>query len=200
MCIGDSITQGGGVKDEYTYRLPLYSLLRKSGITVDYIGARTTGLRPDFVWPSGFDTDHESQYGATTEYIDEMIKKDLTVITSVPDIALIDVGSNDEGKKPDRYVIPFLVDIIMKLRSINPSVKILVAQIPGIRTNLKLHLDVFLMSKRYSSPSSPIITVPLYWGWNKERFTFDGSHPNPAGQDYIAQKFYKKILHIIQFH
>ncbi len=197
MCIGDSITQGGRIKDEYSYRLPLYRMLQKSGITVDFVGARSAGLDGGFAWPPGFDMDHESQYGGTTEYVDRMVEADLGSISAVPDIAIIDLGANDQGKDPGTYVVPYLVDIITHLRSKNPSIQILISQIPGIRINKLMHLEVFIMAKKYSRRESPILTVPLYWGWNTDTYTFDGSHPNLAGQEFMARKFFKAIMSLL---
>lgn len=63
-CIGDSITQGGNIKGEYTYRYPLSKLLKSKNINVDFIGNRTHGLKNNFIWPKDFlYRDHEGYYG-----------------------------------------------------------------------------------------------------------------------------------------
>ena len=41
--IGDSITQGGQIESEYTYRLPLREQLSQDGVQADYIGTRSAG-------------------------------------------------------------------------------------------------------------------------------------------------------------
>ncbi|MGC9452659.1 MAG: SGNH/GDSL hydrolase family protein [Oceanipulchritudo sp.] len=102
VAIGDSITHGGSYNypDEWTYRLPLQRILLENGISFDFIGTRTTGLNPDYLWPDPvagipFDPDHEAKYGAKTAVARDYLKTDLPQIEP-PDVALIHLGTNDQ--------------------------------------------------------------------------------------------------------
>lgn len=69
IAIGDSITQGGrNDREEYTYRYPLFCMLKSAGVAVDFIGAHSEGVAKDATWPdcegTPFDRDHEGFYGA----------------------------------------------------------------------------------------------------------------------------------------
>lgn len=198
LCIGDSITQGGGnYKEEYTFRLPLYRLLINNGLNVDFIGTRKNGLNPSFEWPNDFDPDHEGYYGATTNAVRDALKINLSNLP-VPDIAIIDLGSNDENKNSDLTVIPALEDIIHQLRTRNPEIKIILIQIPGMYSNFRMHFFVWRMKNSLSQDKSPIITIPLYLTWNTHNDTFDGEHPNIQGQNKIADSIYSELKPLLK--
>jgi lysophospholipase L1-like esterase len=194
ICIGDSITQGGNLnrEDEYTYRLPLYRLIKKRGFNVDFIGVRKHGVDETFRWPSDFDADHEGFYGATTDEVRHALKIDLLELPP-PDIALIHLGSNDVGNDVETAVINPLTDIIFQLRVRNPKVNIIIMQIPGMFTNLYMHFQIWRMVRELNQSISPISTIPLYWGWDTDNDTFDGAHPNIRGQEKIAVAIFSKL-------
>ena len=192
ICIGDSITQGGNIQGEYTYRLPLYRLLKQKGITAAFIGTHNDGLDKNFRWPSDFDSHHEGFYGATTDFVRYALKADLPKLPA-PDIALIDLGSNDHGKDVETAVIRPLTDIISQLRAKNPEVKIFIVQIPGVFQNLGMHFRTWRMAHEFSQPKSPITTIPLYLSWNTREDTFDGEHPNIVGQNKMAIAIFSKL-------
>jgi lysophospholipase L1-like esterase len=197
ICIGDSITQGGNNKDEYTYRLPLYRLLKQKGVNAIFVGAHTEGLNAAFHWPGDFDAHHESFYGATTDFVRQALIADLPKLPAA-DIAIIDLGSNDHGKDIEKEVINPLTDIISQLRAQNPQVKILIIQIPGIYQNLGMHVSTWRMARRLSQPRSPIRTVPLYLAWNTKDDTIDGEHPNIKGQNKMAAAIYSELEPLLQ--
>jgi acyl-CoA thioesterase I len=192
ICIGDSITQGGNINDEYTYRLPLFRLLKKKGSYVKFIGTRMNGLNETFRWPGDFDSHHEGFYGAPTDFVRQALTTDLPRLPA-PDIAIIDLGSNDQGKDVETAVIKPLTDIISQLRAQNPQVKIILVQIPGIFQNFSMHFLTWRMAHKLSQPSSPITTIPLYFGWNTKSDTFDGAHPNIKGQNKMATAIFSEL-------
>ncbi|MGZ8271661.1 MAG: SGNH/GDSL hydrolase family protein [Methylophilus sp.] len=195
--IGDSITQGGLIgREEYTYRLPLYRSLKKHHIPADFIGTRRTGVSSEFKWPVDFDLDHEGFYGATTAEVSKQLKNDIEKLTA-PDIAIIDLGSNDEHSDITKNVIVPLTEIIRELRLKNPNIKIILVQIPGFWENLILHYKIWLLSFKLSTTNSPIVTVPIYLVWHNQKDTFDGDHPNISGQNKMAQLLYPKLISLL---
>ena len=198
ICIGDSITQGGNANDEeFTYRLPLYRLLKQKGFNVDFIGTRNHGLNGAFHWPSDFDPDHEGFYGASTDEVRRSLKADLPKLPA-PDIAIIDLGSNDQGEDVEKAVINPRTDIIFLLRARNPQVKILIIQIPGMFKNFGMHFWTWRMAQELSQQESPIITIPMYLGWDTKDDTFEGVHPNIKGQYKMAAAIFSELEPLIQ--
>jgi lysophospholipase L1-like esterase len=197
ICIGDSITQGGGLgRPEYTYRYPLYKLLKKSGLSFDFIGTRQQGLDSNFKWPKDFDFDHEGYYGAKTVAVRDALKQNLLKLPP-PDVALINLGENDWRDSTKKTVIEPLTEIVTMLRQRNPVVKVIIMQIPGTRTRLKLHFLIWHMARSLSTTVSEVTTVPLYWDWRPAKDTFDGDHPNASGQNKIAKKLYAELVRIL---
>jgi lysophospholipase L1-like esterase len=198
ICIGDSITQGGTVgRPEYTYRLPLQKILSSNGYKTDFIGTRRTGLNEKFNWPKEFDPDHEGFYGKKTAFISNAVLGDIEKIDA-PDIAIIDVGTND---RDSIYVYPIIEPtkkIIDKLRARNPSVKIILIQIPGRYKYLFTHIWNFYLANFLSSNKSRVQTVNLYLEWDEKKHTFDGAHPNPKGQELMAELIYAELKPIIE--
>jgi len=197
ICIGDSITQGGRAgRPEYTYRYPLYRLLKKSGLSFDFIGTRQRGLNADFKWPTDFDPDHEGFYGAKTATVRDTLKQDLPKLPP-PDVALINLGSNDWRGSTRKGVIEPMTDIVRLLRQRNPSVKVIVMQLPGVRKRLRIHFLIWRMAHNLSTEQSEVTTAPLYWNWNAATDTFDGGHPNISGQNKMAKVLYSELVQML---
>jgi lysophospholipase L1-like esterase len=176
ICIGDSITQGGARPQDYSYRLPLQTLLK-----ADFIGTQHTGLDPSVRWPDGFDPDHEGYYGATTAQVRQRLQQSLPKLPP-PDIALVYLGTND---RLGETVGP-LEDIIGQLRAKNPKVRVYVGllAIDGWR-GLITRMLVRRMTARLH-----VVAVPPAFG---KADTFDGVHPNPCGQAKMARAWYAAI-------
>ena len=176
ICIGDSITQGGAREGDYSYRLPLQARLK-----ADYIGTQHTGLDPEVNWPPGFDPDHEGYYGATTAQVRDRLMESLPALPP-PDIALIYLGTNDEL---GQTVHP-LESIVDQLRERNRAVEVYVGLVAG--RGWKAALSRFLvrrMSKRLG-------VVPVTHAFGKAD-TYDGIHPNAAGQAKMAAAWHAAI-------
>lgn len=209
LCIGDSITQGGRAdRDEFTYRWPLFGMLKDAGVNFDFIGSRQNGLEEGAKWPDGkgtpFDPDHEGYYGAKTAFVRDKIREVLPGLPP-PDIALIHLGSNDQNAKDHTAeVVKPLADIIGPLRAKNPKVVILVGHLNlNDGAALKIRPLVEQMEAKLKTKESPVITVHHYKGWIEKpeaanADTFDWVHPNPKGQRKMAQAWFdamKPFLH-----
>ena len=192
ICIGDSITQGGKINGDYTNRVPLYARLKQKGLKVDFIGTQTMGVKDSFQWPNGFDRQHEGFYGASTNEVKNELKVDLPKLQA-PDIAIIDLGTNDRGKDVGKSIIRPLSNIIAQLRARNVNVKIFIVQIPGFFENLSMHYLIWQMSDDLNQSISTITNIPLYFGWDTKVDTFDGVHPNIHGQNKMAKAIFLKL-------
>ena len=203
LCVGDSITQGGKRdRQEYTYRLPLQKKLHDAGIAYDFIGTQNKGLHEDAVWPEvapgvPFDPDHNGYYGNTTA---DAVCKTMAAWKDdmpAPDIVLIHLGTNDQKKLPHTETVQKpLREFIAFLRTKNPSVVVLLGHLNfnGSEGATDIRKYVQALADELNTPESPVRTVAHYEGWHEkpgdaDSDTFDWAHPNPKGQEKMADKW-----------
>ncbi len=194
MPIGDSITQGGRKPGEYSYRLPLFKMLKQSGFKVDFIGSQHELDDEHFQWPAHFDNDHEGYYGETTWSVHDTFIENTKALPA-PDIALIQLGNNDlrRWNQFGAVLLP-LHDIIRQLRKKNPKVTILLSELNHNWLSSKyLRLHLKLLALYENSSKSRIIMVPHYKNWDTKKDTFDSIHPNQTGQQKMANVWFKYI-------
>ena len=203
--LGDSITQGGrNDRAEYTYRYPLFHMLKDAGYAIDFVGSLRTGLHADAVWPDKnglpFDLDHEGHYGWTTAQVLESLPGWIAAYPAPPDIALIHLGSNDEGAwSYDKAIAQPLKDIVNVLRRSNPRVIILLGHlIANGRKARAIRPFVEQVASELTTPDSPVTTVPHHVGCRDrpdypDTDTFDWAHPNPKGQQKMAEKWFASM-------
>ncbi len=203
--LGDSITQGGRRdRPEWTYRYPLFCMLTEAGLEFDFIGSMDKGLHPQVKWPDcdgePFDTDHEGHYGWKTAKVRDNLRKWMSQWSSPPHVALIHLGTNDQGAEDftDAIVEP-LREIIGMLREANPEVVVLVGHLNfkgGAAA--KIRPLVQKMVEEVTTEKSPVKAVHHYRGFTanpkrEEPDTFDWAHPNPKGQRKMAQKWFEAM-------
>jgi len=196
LTIGDSVTQGGGNPNEFTYRLPLSLMLKKAGYHVDFIGTQVSGLNPSFQWPAGFDNQHEGYYGKPANYVDEKLKVNLAKIVP-PDFAFIHLGGGGRGyRNMTKPVLKPIHSIIAQLRKKNPNVRILITEfhLHGFK-EWYLRINLILLAMYESTTESPVYSVPDHIDFT-ENDTLDGMHPNVSGQEKMAKAWFKKINQI----
>jgi lysophospholipase L1-like esterase len=198
--LGDSITQGGRAdRPEYTYRLPLYRMLKEEKVEFEFVGSMTAGLQPEAIWPSPFDPHHEGHYGWKTAQVRDHLAEWMPKWSGPPDIALIHLGTNDQGSDPQTAIVQPLTDIVGMLRKANPKVVVLVGQIDfNGGAALQIHPAVAEMAKSLNQKGSPVIAVDHYKGWvedpsKPDSDTFDWAHPNPKGQEKMAQNWLRAM-------
>lgn len=196
ICIGDSITQGGNLEGEYTYRLPLQTMLRERSVAFDFIGTRQEGLREGFCWPATggqpFDPDHEGYYGWKTAPVVEKLREHLPDLPP-PDVALVHLGTNDQQSEDFEISIGKpLAELIDLLRTRNPNVIVLLGHLnflDGPAVQIRRVVEAVANTK--DSPASPVRTVLHHIGWRADpntpwSDTFDWVHPNSSGQQKMA--------------
>jgi len=187
LAIGDSLTQGGGHPNEFTYRLPLSKMLKKAGYDVDFIGTQHSGLNPSFKWPAGFDNQHEGYYGKPANYVDEKLKVNLANMEA-PDLALIHLGGGGRGyRNMAKPVLKPMHSIIAQLRKKNPKVHILITEfhLHGFK-EWYLRMNLILLAKYENTKESPVMSVPDHVDFT-DNDTIDGMHPNLTGQEKMAK-------------
>jgi lysophospholipase L1-like esterase len=192
MPIGDSITQGNIETD--SYRRPLWRLLQQAGQNVDFVGSQrdNNGGPPP---STDFDPDHEGHWGWRTDQVLAVIAG--SAVSHQPDVALVHLGSNDIfAGQDDAGTLQELAGIVERLRAANPSVRVLLAQIipstrPGRDAQIaRLNAAIPGLAARLSTTASPVVAVDQYTGFDAARETRDGTHPNPAGEAKMADRWF----------
>ncbi len=203
--LGDSITQGGrNNRKEYTYRYPLFCMLKDAGVNFDFIGSMKTGLVKNAKWPDykgeKFDMDHEGHYGWKTGKVRDNLEKWMETYPAPPDIVLIHLGTNDQkGENYEETVVKPHREMIEMLRKKNPNVVILVGHLNfkgGAAKKMRPLMEA--MIKEMNTEQSPVIAVHHYKDFNAnpkhpETDTFDWAHPNPKGQKKMAEKYFEAM-------
>jgi hypothetical protein len=205
MPFGDSITSG------YTYRQPLWDLLKSNNISnIDFVGSLNGNSVPD--------GDHEGHACYKIVYIllppgSGTFKKcmpndnsagDFTDLEtwfsgSKPDIVLWHMGTNDAASRedPSRVMSAFSATL-SKLRQRNPKVIILVAKIlPMTVADVgPLNEAITVWAEANSTIDSKILVVDMNTGFDSA-LTYDGIHPNTAGGKWMAERWFKVLKTIL---
>jgi len=199
MPLGNSITQGYQGYD--SYRRGLWLRLKQSGIRVDFIGS----LKKNYMGMprhTDFDMDHEGHWGWRADQV--LAKMDKWAAMNVPDIVLIHLGTNDiGGGQGIKETVDEIAKIIRIIRKHNAGVKVIVAQIIPL-TNKAVNKRIRQFNKQLarlpeliSTKESSVILVDHFDGFDPQKDTYDGVHPNESGIDKMTDKWYKALIDLL---
>jgi acyl-CoA thioesterase-1 len=179
LAIGDSLTEGLGVVEEFAYPAVLQKKLSEQGYAYNVINAGVSG---------------ETSSGARSR-----LKWALTL---KPDIVILVTGANDglRGIAPD--LIKSNIDAIVELLKQNEIIVVL----GGMQMVHNLGQDyTAAFSKMYSqiAQSHDIILIPFFLagvGANRRLNQADGIHPTAEGYRVIVDNIYPNVIEAIQIH
>jgi len=188
LALGDSITARGD-----SYRSVLVPALKDRGVEHEFIGPNEDSI-----------SRHAGYGGANTKFL-LRISKD--VYGKYPaDIVMIHSGHNSFSKdEPVQGIIRDTKAIIETVRSINPKVTILLAQVisagklPKYSYIPELNLELEKLSKRLMSKESKVILVNQADGFDWKTDTIkDRVHPNASGARKMAAKWMAALLPLLE--
>ncbi len=191
MPLGDSITEG--ITGNASYRYYLWQRLQAAGHQVDFVGSMSGvyGGPPLF---SDFDQDHEGHWGWR---VDEILAHIGTWAHAVqPDVVLIHLGHNDLWDSQSiSSTIDELGQLIDALRSVNPHVQVLLAQvIPSTEAALvglsSVNAQIPALVAVKTTSSSAVLVVDQYSSFDAVVETWDGVHPNAEGEQHMADTWF----------
>ncbi|PSN62079.1 SGNH hydrolase [Corynespora cassiicola Philippines] len=195
MCFGASIVGAPGC-----WRASLWKKLQDNNIkNTDFVGSNKA---PD----CGFPYDGENEGHAGAKAADYAADGRLVgwLNAAKPDIIVMHLGTNDvlAPKTPAETIAAYDV-LINQMRASKPSMKIIVSQLIPLdpkKFNAKQVQGIVDLNKaivdwapKRSSRQSPIIVVDNFTGFNTATDTIDGEHPNDAGNQKLASKFYQPV-------
>ncbi|GAA4255348.1 cellulose binding domain-containing protein [Dactylosporangium darangshiense] len=198
MPLGDSITAGPGC-----WRAKLWHRLQTSGYTnIDFVGGVSDGggCNPGY----SYDFDHEGHGGYSATGIADNNQLPPWLAAARPDVILMHLGTNDMwgGYIPLSTKLAAFTKLIGQMRANNPAVKIIVAQIIPMSQSAcaTCPADVIALNNAIpgwaaglTTAQSPITVADLWTGFDAVADTVDGVHPNDAGFQKMADRWYPAL-------
>lgn len=201
MCLGDSITGSPGC-----WRALLWRNMQNAGFTnVDFVGT----LQPQ---GCGFtyDGENEGHGGILATNMADQNQLPPWLSQTSPDIIMMHLGTNDcWSARATSVILTAFSKLVDQMRANNPNMKILVAKIipmnptggsacaecPQRVIDLNNALPAWAAGK--TTAQSPITLVDQWTGFSTATDTYDGVHPNDAGNVKIADKWFPPLTALL---
>ncbi|CAL9380356.1 hypothetical protein SUDANB176_01048 [Streptomyces sp. enrichment culture] len=199
MPLGDSITGSPGC-----WRAVLWNRLLDAGHTdVDFVGTlREQGCA------LAHDGDNEGHGG---ELVTHVADRDLLpgrLAATRPDIVVMHFGTNDvwSNVSPDRILAAY-TKLVAQMRASNPDMRVLVARIIPMNPAtcaacaqrvVDLNARIPAWAEATSTTRSPVTVVDQWTGFDTATDTYDGVHPNAAGDGKIAARWFPALSALLE--
>nr|WP_240670335.1 SGNH/GDSL hydrolase family protein [Actinoplanes solisilvae] len=195
MALGDSITGSPGC-----WRALLWQKLPAAD--VDFVGT-LPGQGCGFP----YDGENEGHGGALVTTVADQNQLVGWLAASDPDVVLMHFGTNDVWSNlAPSTILAAYTRLVSQMRSANPAMKILVAQIIPMNASncaecgqrvVNLNAGIPGWASGLSTAASPITVVDQWTGFVPATDTYDGVHPNNAGSVKIADRWYPALSAVI---
>ncbi|GAA0462415.1 hypothetical protein Aca07nite_25330 [Actinoplanes capillaceus] len=187
MALGDSITGSPGC-----WRALLWQQLPAA--QVDFVGTL-----PGDGCGFPYDGEHEGHGGYLVTNVASQNMLPAWLSASGPDVVLMHFGTNDAWSNlSTTTILNAYTTLVGQMRAANPKMKIIVAQIiplnPSTCTDcgqrvVNLNAAIPAWAASLSTAASPVTVVDQWTGFNTATDTYDGVHPNDAGNVKIAARW-----------
>ncbi|WP_326553735.1 cellulose binding domain-containing protein [Micromonospora sp. NBC_01813] len=194
MPLGDSITGSPGC-----WRADLWNQLQNTGYqNIDFVG--TLG-------PQGcglpYDGDNEGHGGALVTTVASQNQLPTWLSATRPDVVLMHFGTNDVwSNRTTESILAAYDRLVDQMRASNPAMTVLVAQLIPMApatcgecaqrvVTLNAAIPGWAADKHTSQ--SPVIVVDQWTGFSTTTDTYDGVHPNAAGDQKISDRWYPAL-------
>ncbi|MFI2508312.1 GDSL-type esterase/lipase family protein [Streptomyces sp. NPDC018972] len=199
MPLGDSITGSPGC-----WRALLWNRLLDAGHTdIDFVGtlpAQGCGV--------AHDGDNEGHGGELVTNVADQNLLPARLAATLPDIVVMHFGTNDVWSdiSPDRILAAY-TKLVGQMRESNPDMRVLVAQIipmnPGTCAACAQRVADFnarvpAWAAATSTDRSPVTVVDQWTGFDTATDTYDGVHPNDAGNEKIAARWFPALAALLE--
>jgi hypothetical protein len=202
MPLGDSITAGPGC-----WRAMLWRQLQNAGYTnVDFVGGVSDGggCNPGY----SYDWDHEGHGGFSATGIADNNQLPPWLNAARPDIVLVHLGTNDMWGHfiPTATKLAAFTKLVGQMRTNNPNVKILVAQIIPMSQAacstcpadiVEFNAAIPGWAAGLTTAQSPIVVVDQWTGFDAVADNTDGVHPNTNGFQKMANRWYPPLAQLL---
>lgn len=203
LLTGDSITQGR--HQDFTWRYRLDRELQRQGAQVDLVGSRSApyvqaGYSSSSYADAAFDRNHFAIFGWQLRSMVGAIRAE--VAAQQPDVVVLEAGVNDLRNHPDDPNV--VADMEASLRQwianvragkaetrilLSPVLSLDTPRAPGLNPKiLSYNARMRAVASELSTIDSPITVASTNTGWKPVTMTYDGLHPTPTGETFIAQR------------
>ena len=199
MAVGDSITHGTSRGSAESYRKPFNDLMNSNSCQFEMVGSQTGNyLHNTYVSP------HEGYNGHTADQIlngfnnvagnNEGIS--VTVTRYQPQVVLLHIGSNDMRLGQDiNQTVAEIDQIISVILAADSAPAVLLANIIPWYENATVGANVVTLGDRVTAyvtqlNNPRVQLVDVRSGYQQSMMRSDLAHPNPAGEQHIAQRFF----------
>jgi hypothetical protein len=199
MPLGDSITEAE--TGHASYRYWLWHELVDGGFDVDFVGT-LYGVHGGPPLYEDFDQNHEGHWGWRADEVLQFIQQ--WAVAEQPEVVLMHLGHNDlwQGQGVDS-TIDDLAGIVGELRSVEPTITVLLAQvIPSTQHEFdeipELNAAIALLAVQLDTPSSRVIAVDHWTGFDPVADTYDGTHPNEGGERKMSARWLTALAEVVE--
>lgn len=198
MPLGDSITEAE--TGFASYRYWLWRELSDAGYEIDLVGSMSGVYNGPPLFPD-FDQDHEGHWGWRADEVLAQLAG--WAAGAQPEVVLLHLGHNDlwQGEGVSSTIAD-LSAIIGVLRSANPTIIILFAQVipstvPALSDIPTLNAEIVVLAASLSTPDSPVIVVDHWTDFDPSTETYDGVHPNAAGEQKMSSRWFSALADVL---
>ncbi|GAA4692391.1 SGNH/GDSL hydrolase family protein [Nocardioides conyzicola] len=208
LITGDSITQG--TSGDYTWRYHLWNKLVELDLPVAFVGPRSdlydfeSGEFGSATYAQAFGgQSHGAKWGSSLLLDGPEITEQ--VESSMPDVLVEVLGSNDlaclatPGETVER-----LLTYIDRARAARPGIGIVVGT---VTTRYDVQLERYTLESesteyrallsqlaaQLDTSGARIVVADISTGFDPRTMTWDGTHPNEAGERVIAQRIFEAL-------
>ncbi|MFF5572076.1 GDSL-type esterase/lipase family protein [Streptomyces luteogriseus] len=194
MPLGDSITGSPGC-----WRAVLWNRLAGSGYEdIDFVGTL-----PPQGCGQAHDGDNEGHGGELVTNVADQNLLPARLASTRPDIVVMHFGTNDvwSSVSPDRILAAY-TKLVAQMRASNPDMRILVAQLIPMNPSscaacaqrvVDFNARIPGWARATGTDRSPVTVVDQWTGFGTATDTYDGVHPNAAGDDKIAARWFPPL-------
>ena len=194
MPLGDSITEAEA--GHASYRYWLWHQLVNGGYDVDFVGSMS-GVYLGAPLYEDFDQDHEGHWGIRADDVAYQVSG--WAVIAEPVIVLVHLGTNDlyQGQSIES-TIGDLATIVGELRALNPQIAVLIAEVipsfyPALSEIPALNDEIAILATALNTPESPVIAVDQWTDFDPVTETYDGIHPNEAGEKKLSSRWFSAL-------
>jgi lysophospholipase L1-like esterase len=195
MPLGDSITGSPGC-----WRAMLWNRLQSSGHTnIDFVGT----LPPQGCGVA-HDGDNEGHGGYLATNVANQNLLTGWLSATRPDVVLMHFGTNDVWSNiAPATILSAFTTMVNQMRASNPNMKILVAKIIPMNPSscgecaqrtVNFNNAIPAWAAATTTAQSPITVVDQWTGFSTSTDTYDGVHPNAAGDQKMSDKWYTPLV------
>jgi lysophospholipase L1-like esterase len=198
MPLGDSITGSPGC-----WRALLWNRLQSTGFTnIDFVGT----LPPQGCGVA-HDGDNEGHGGFLAVNIANQNQLVGWLANTNPDVVMMHLGTNDVwNARSTTEILAAFTTLVNQMRANNPAMRVLVAQIipmnpsncaPCAQRVVALNNALPGWAAGIRTTQSPVVVVDQWTGFNTATDTFDGVHPNNAGNQKMSDRWYPSLTSVL---